>query len=740
MSKRIVTILLALMLALTVSPVIFADFHQTAYEGFNGTEVPTEGWTYVEEAEAEREVFSKSIEDGALKLTTKLLVDPSTLNNDNYKNGNTNVNAKYSFSPVSGAVIVSFKVKRDKGTERSQDVLRAGGAANFRLFGGNLEARTKEIDDEIKNYKAVAEIPYDEYTKIKLLMDFDKQQISVYVNDSAEPVIDRHTFLAATPSLSWLQFGGVTKIAASSLWSEGNIWYDEIKVTQVNNYLTEQEGIILQEDFSKPLTYTVETPEKAGFTCAADTASGALVLSAEADAAAASEQGCPTPTVTIPFTEQSKRFNLEFDISKENATRSGDIYLRSGEDSLMRMRIFGGNLQYRNAANQYVSIGTDAIKSGKCRVKLDIDPQLQRIDVYINETMTTPELPFLSDVHTVNSVLLAGPAMLGANATECSITYDNLLLTEHGSEPVLFYRSDFQDVSDVSIDKETGTTSMHAASVKDGELKFTTTLESSASATAFTQRTAQIAIPAASGVFNLEFTLRSYQSERAQHILAVGTSTSYIAALRVFGSNLQRRVSGSDYPTVGTMTKGEDGALTANVKMVIDTVNKTYDIYVNNQLLDAGTQVAFTGMDTLNILTFGSTTRVAANITEAYTAISNILVYNKTHNGMMDNISSPGLDRSEADKISFDLSMFNFGETPHISAVIAALVSPDNRLEACSVADINLNQNEGALSGLTFTLPENTAGYKVKFFVWDGLDTIKPLKTIPVKPLDSYLS
>ena len=43
MSKRIVTILLALMLALAVSPVIFADFHQTAYEGFNGTEVPTAG-------------------------------------------------------------------------------------------------------------------------------------------------------------------------------------------------------------------------------------------------------------------------------------------------------------------------------------------------------------------------------------------------------------------------------------------------------------------------------------------------------------------------------------------------------------------------------------------------------------------------------------------------------------------------------------------------------------------------
>ena len=214
--------------------------------------------------------------------------------------------------------------------------------------------------------------------------------------------------------------------------------------------------------------------------------------------------------MTIPFTEQSKRFNLEFDISKENAPRSGDIYLRSGEDSLMRMRIFGGNLQYRDGANQYVSIGTNAIESGTCRVKLDIDPQLQTIDVYINGTQTTQGIPFLSDVHTADGVLLAGPARLGANATECSITYDNLLLTEYGSEPVLFFRSDFQNVSDVSIDEETAATSMHAASVKDGELKFTTTQEASASATAFTQRTAQIAIPAATGVFNLEFTLRSY--------------------------------------------------------------------------------------------------------------------------------------------------------------------------------------------------------------------------------------
>ena len=408
---------------------------QSDIESLTFTETPSKAT--VDGVEVDVEKYSHSIEDGALKLTTDILLDKSSLSANYLKKGYNGSQTVYNFDTVSGKVNFSYKFKVDEGMERVQ-YLAAMAPIQIRLFGHALQVKTgdsQKINTDFVTVKSDCVYP-NKFYSMDILVDFDNSNVSVFFD--GECIVDKHAFFKSATSASVITLGGVSKVSFKEDAETGeftnttaSIWYDDIVISEVNNL----DGITKLNLKEEDVAYTLNSAD-------AYTATGKVENNGVTLTTVTTNYKPAQSTAGIGLPQLSGNVTAEFTLSYNGGERAQEVvWLYDSSDRLiLRWRQFGANLEKRNTDKSYTSIGT--FEKGVANVKLELNMTDKTYNAYVNGVlMDTGTNVSFWDVNANNT----GKLVLGsATQTAKTASVDNPITAVTSISDIMLYSGDGQ--------------------------------------------------------------------------------------------------------------------------------------------------------------------------------------------------------------------------------------------------------------------------------------------------------
>lgn len=388
-------------------------------EAMEFTENPSK--VTVDEVEVDVEKYSHSIEDGALKLTTDILVDKSLLSENYLKKGYNGMQATYAFDSVAGKVNFSYKFKVDRGVERVQ-FLAAMAPVQLRLFGNSIQAKTGNTQLTNNDFVTVKSncVSVDKFHSIDILVDFDNTNVSVFFD--GEKIIDRHAFYKSANVAGGIALGGVSKISFKEdeqtgevTNTTGSIWYDDIVISTIDNH---RDLTKLTIDDESGVTYDIKPATDTYSTTAAVENNGVSLTTVTS----ALKPAASSASIELPVISGNSVVEFTLDVNDAVARAQDVIWLcdNSG-DVVVRWRLFGPSFQLRNSSGGYdVTIGEyDSNKIAKVRIELNVKDQTY--NAYINGVLAdgAENIPFYSaDAENAAKIVLFSGSQVAKTVSE----------------------------------------------------------------------------------------------------------------------------------------------------------------------------------------------------------------------------------------------------------------------------------------------------------------------------------
>ena len=385
MLKKFIGILMAGTL-FTTAVTGFAAFEELNKVTF-GTESDIEMLTFseipskatVDGVEVDVEKYTHLIDDGALKMTTDILLDKSSLSDNYLKKGYNGAQTVYNFDAVSGKVNCSYKFKVDEGMERVQ-YLAAMAPIQIRLFGHAIQVKTgdsQKINTDFVTVKSDCVYP-NKFYSMDILVDFDNSNVSVFFD--GEKIIDRHSFYKPATAATGITLGGVSKVSFKEDAETGeftnttaSIWYDDIVISEVNNL----DGITKLNLKEEDVAYTLNSAD--AYTATGKVENNGVTLTTVTSTASPAQS-----TAGIVLPQLGGNVTVEFTLSYNGGSRAQEVVMLydSSDRLILRWRQFGANLEKRNTDKSYTSIGT--FEKGVANVKLELNMTDKTYNAYVN--------------------------------------------------------------------------------------------------------------------------------------------------------------------------------------------------------------------------------------------------------------------------------------------------------------------------------------------------------------------